>query len=245
MDSPSPSGRYQFKAVYTYLTALFVSALLSLRSDTGLVNYIAQDLAKLVIPISGTLFALALPAAQLGFGTIQQFFSELDRLVKSTTGAQVDTLIRLLNIEINNYEQIFDEVKLVVHFSLASLLVGLATIFVPAEGRPHVTFFYLGDFLACLSASFLAAAAYRLIPVLRASSDLSRIRTAVSALEHHDDQNGSTVAGSAGSACPPIHVVDGSLAHTEAPASKNAIKTPQDSPTTNQGLPIVGPSSSG
>lgn len=158
------------KAILHWPSVLFVvclSALASTKSSYGFLDFKAKELIALIFPISGTIVALALPAAQLSMELVARAVKDGIKLL--TEAADVDDHIEYVRSEALKYRENLEPAWRAVVYALVSFLVsviGSLGLFPGTE---------LADITATLSLGLLVVSAIWFYPTVKFAFNLEGI----------------------------------------------------------------------
>jgi len=167
----TPTG--QARLLPTCILVLLVTLALAIRVPTGLLAYKSDAVLTIVVPIAGTLVALALPAAQLAQSVMEAFLSSAQELIKGSR--PIPAVADYLHDAAIERKRELAGVRCVIVFSVASLLAGLFGLLGPVTpGESPSGNFALRDFIASFSMTALVASILWLIPVVRSSFSFAK-----------------------------------------------------------------------
>lgn len=145
----------------------------AVRLESGVLAYKSDAVLAMVVPIAGTLVALALPAAQLGQSVMEGFLGSAQDLIKG--GRPVPAVASFLEKVAIERRRDLESIRSVIIFSVASLLIGLLGIFgLLGSGGQWLPWIAARDVLACLATTSLVAAIAWLLPVVWWSFDFTK-----------------------------------------------------------------------
>lgn len=154
------------------IATVIVAIALASSSPYGIFTYSSKDVIALVLPMAGTLVALALPAAQLAQSTLENFLSTAEGLLLQNK--PIPDVRNYLTGVAKQYRRDLQATRCVVLFGLASFLVAIAGAFgflSHVQLREWVT---VPDLLASIAAALLVAAVLWFIPVVRSAFSFSK-----------------------------------------------------------------------
>ena len=164
-------GRARFLPTCILIAA--AALLAAVRLPSGVLAYKSEAVLALVVPIAGTLVALALPAAQLGQSVMEAFLSSAQDLIKG--GRSVPAVADYLGKVAIERRRDLESIRCVIVFSIASLLLGLLGVFgLMSSGESIYPWLTARDLLASLATTSLVAAVAWLLPVVWSSFDFTK-----------------------------------------------------------------------
>lgn len=167
--------------VWPTLVGVFTTAaLMSIRTQDGFLTYKSNEVLALVVPIAGTIVALALPAAQLAQSVMESFLSTGNDLVKARR--PLGEVATFLKSKAQERRRDLGAMRCVVLYGLASLLVALCGVvgfFTQTQVGEH---FVISDFIASLATTLLVASVLWFLPVVRTSFNFDRAEAFASAI---------------------------------------------------------------
>lgn len=170
----------QTKVWPTLVAVTMTAALMSIRVQDGFLTYKSNEVLALVVPIAGTIVALALPAAQLAQSVMESFLSTGNDLVKARR--PLGDVATFLKSKAQERRRDLGAMRCVVLYSLVSLLVGFCGVvglFAQTQLGEHVA---VRDFIASLATTLLAASVLWFLPVVRTSFNFDRAEAFATAL---------------------------------------------------------------
>lgn len=166
------------RALPTFGIVLLVAVCSAMRTKFGFLTYSDKDALAVVVPIAGTIVALALPAAQLAQSVTTDILANAQGLIK--TNRSLKDVRGFIEYRANMRRKDLEAMKYVVYYSLASLLSGLAGLF-GAFSQSIILFRNLPvpDFFTCLSATCLVTSVLWFLPVIRSSFNLESVNKVI------------------------------------------------------------------
>lgn len=171
------SGEARF--VPTTLAVLVTGTLSAISSPWGFLQYTSKDILTVMLPISGTVLALALPAAQLAQSVVENFISSAAALSKKP----IADLVKFLKVLAEQRRRGLSSMYCVIVYALCSFLLGSVDFFVTRSDFALPGLINLSDWLACVSVGFLIASVLWFLPVMRSSFDTKKIDELIRMLE--------------------------------------------------------------
>jgi hypothetical protein len=165
--------------VPTTLAVLVAGTVSAISSPWGFLQYTSKDILTVMVPISGTVLALALPAAQLAQSVVENFLSSAGELSKNPIADVVQFLKGLAEQRRRDLSSMY----CVIVYSLCSFLLGTAGFFVMLSNFALPGVINLSDWLACASVGFLIASVLWFLPVMRSSFDTRKVDKLIRMLE--------------------------------------------------------------
>jgi hypothetical protein len=176
----SPDGRARYPA--TCVLVLVLTLCVSFRRPDGWLEYKSDAVLAILVPIAGTLVALALPAAQLGQSVIERLLSDAENLIRSDRPIHdiADYLEKFAHEQKRNLEAI----RCVIVYSVASFGVGLlGTLGLMGSVKLIDPSLAARDVLSSLSMSLLVVAVAWMLPVVWSSFNYSKAEQLVALLK--------------------------------------------------------------
>lgn len=163
----------QARLLPTWVLVLLATSVLAIRVPTGSLAYKSDVVLTIVVPIAGTLVALALPAAQLAQSVMEAFLSSAQELIKG--GRPIPAVVDYLSQAGIERKRDLAGIRCVIVFSVASLLAGLFGVLGPVTpGESPSASLVLRDLLASFATTSLVASVLWLMPVVRSSFSFSK-----------------------------------------------------------------------
>jgi hypothetical protein len=172
MPSPLFSATGHARAVPTCLVVIVAAVLASVRTPGGMLAYKSSEVLAIVLPVAGTIVALALPAAQLAQSVMESFLSNAQELVKGNR--PISGIVTFLSEVAAERRRDLEAMKWVVYFGLISFLAGLCGLlgaFSQAQIGENLA---VRDLIACLATGFLVASVLWFLPVVRSSFNFAK-----------------------------------------------------------------------
>jgi hypothetical protein len=156
-------GRARF--IPTCLAVLIAATLASIPSSWGFIQYQSKELLMVMVPIAGTVLALALPAAQLAQSVVENFLSRVAELSKKP----VEDLVAVFSQLAVQRRKDLASMYCVIVYSLCSFLLGAAGLLGAWSELKVGGVMSARDWVACTSIGFLIASVLWFLPVVRSS----------------------------------------------------------------------------
>ncbi|WP_143787698.1 hypothetical protein [Paraburkholderia phenazinium] len=166
------------RALPIFGIVLLVAICSAMRTKFGFLTYSDKDALAVVVPIAGTIVALALPAAQLAQSVTTDILANAQGLIK--TNRPLKDVRGFLEYRANMRRADLEAMKYVIYYSLASLLSGLAGLF-GTFSQSMILFGNLPvpDFFTCFSATCLITSVLWFLPVIQSSFNLEAINKVI------------------------------------------------------------------
>jgi hypothetical protein len=152
--------RYWPTAVVACTTPFVVSA----KSQYGVLTYKSSDVIALVLPIAGTIVALALPAAQLAQAALVDFLATANNLVAAKQ--PIPEVYEYLSKRATKQRRDLQATRCVVIYGLASFLVAIVGCLGFLNDVRFGDRLGCRDFIACFSVILLVVAVLWFVPVV-------------------------------------------------------------------------------
>jgi hypothetical protein len=165
----------------TAVVVVAVAALAAVSSPLHFLHFEADKLLAIVVPVAGTLVALALPAAQLAEASVQRTLQGALQLVRAKR--PLPTVVRHLRATVAERREVAAALRCVMVCAVVSFLIGLCGVLGVFADRQLAANLRVPDFIATLSTGFLVAAVLWLLPVLKASFSFEQADRLVEMLE--------------------------------------------------------------
>lgn len=169
---------------------------LALRHPEWPIAYSSKEALALVVPIAGTIVALALPAAQLASSVMERFLTSAEKLIK--TGRPIAGVVNYLSDLARSGKRDMAAMRRVVELALLSLLVGLVGVVGLAGQLQLLPVLAFGDLVTGLSIALLVASVMWFLPVVRSSFDFSKADRLIDLLRRAPPVPASGAAEAAG-----------------------------------------------
>jgi hypothetical protein len=186
MDDKAPRPNFAYfdngKARYwpTCAAVIVFAVASATKSSYGILVYEGGNVTNLILPIAGTVVALALPAAQLAQSSVQNFMLAADDLLRAPTN--LSGLRAHLIGTADEYRRSLEALRCVIHYSVLSFLFALIGALAPFGKRGISPNLAVADLIAMLATGFLVAAVLWFLPVIRSSFDFSKIERIIARL---------------------------------------------------------------
>jgi hypothetical protein len=165
------SGRARLSL--TFILVVLAAIPIAIRVPEGLFAYKSDGVLAIIVPIAGTLVALALPAAQLAQSVMESFLSSAQELIKG--GRAVHAVADFLGKVAVERRRDLEGIRCVIVFSVVSFLLGLFGTFNPGSpSEPFVGSIVARDLLASLATTSLVASVAWLMPVVWSSFNFAK-----------------------------------------------------------------------
>lgn len=165
-----------------FILGVVVGVVMATRTPMGFLNIKSDAVLAIVVPIAGTIVALALPAAQLAQSVMQSILSTANDLLQ-TSKSRAD-IADYLGRVVRRKRCDLSAMRSVVLFSFASLIVGLLGV-IGTFSHLHTEFLAVKDVYATLSTTFLVISVLWFLPVVRSSFDISQADNLVELLREN------------------------------------------------------------
>jgi hypothetical protein len=215
------SGKAHFMP--TCAAVLVAATLASIPSPWGFMQYQSKELLTVMVPIAGTVLALALPAAQLAQSVVENFLSRVAELSKKPVEDLVAVFSRLAVQRRKDLASMY----CVIVYSLCSFLFGAAGLLGMGSDLRVEGIISARDWIACASIGFLTASVLWFLPVVRSSFNTHLIDKILEMLQE---------ATEAPAGVPPReHTVAASAAQDHGKAPQEHAHAPRQGGSADQG----------
>jgi hypothetical protein len=176
------------------MLVLVFTIITSMRVSDRFFSFDSSKLIDLVLPVAGTIVALALPAAQLAQSVLDRFLATAEELIKA--GDPIGAIHSHLVKEADSHRRLLGATRFMVQYGLASFLIALTGALGIAKGKRLGPAFDLADVTAALAAGLLLAAVLWFLPVMKLAFDFSSGERLLELLSKHKPQAADAVASS-------------------------------------------------
>jgi hypothetical protein len=181
--------------------------LLALRDTKWPIAFSSEQALAVVVPIAGTIVALALPAAQLASSVMERFLTSAEKLIKADR--PIAGVVNYLSDVARTGKRDMAAMRRVVELALLSFLVGLVGVVGMAGQLQLLPVLAFRDLVAGLSIALLAASVLWFVPVMRSSFDFSKADRLIDLLRRATPAPTSGASAAAGAVPAPAPPADG------------------------------------
>ncbi|MNJ51322.1 hypothetical protein D3C77_466220 [compost metagenome] len=157
------------RALLSTVAVIVVATLTVMPSRYGFLDLNLDPVLVVLVPVAGTIIALALPAAQLAYSTKAELLKVVETLVKANEGSS--EIANYLDRQVVKYKMVLSPMRLIVVYSIASFLVGLLGMLKIFVAYPLWMQISISELIASLSVWFLVASLLWFIPLLQSAVD--------------------------------------------------------------------------
>ena len=178
------------RPVPTGIIVIAAAFLAAARVKGGFLSYESDKVIAIVVPVAGTIVALALPAAQLAQSVLESFLTNAQELIKS--GDPIHGIVKFLTNLANDRRRNLEAMKMVVYFGLASFLIGMVGVLGAFHPEKISDSMAVRDVIACLSSAFLIASVLWFLPVVESSFNFGKADELIVLLKKTPDPAGKS-----------------------------------------------------
>ncbi len=178
------------RPVPTGIIVIAAAFLAAARVKGGFLSYESDKVIAIVVPVAGTIVALALPAAQLAQSVLESFLTNAQELIKS--GDPIHGIVKFLTNLANDRRRNLEAMKMVVYFGLASFLIGMVGVLGAFHPEKISDSMAVRDVIACLSSAFLIASVLWFLPVVKSSFNFRKANELIDLLKKTPESAGKS-----------------------------------------------------
>ena len=156
----------------TVLVGVVAPVVMATNSAYGVFTYSSKEVTALTLPIAGTLVALALPAAQLAQGALNDFLSTAEELI--VADEPIPDVHNYLAKNLAQVRVVLQGTRCVVIYGIISFFLGMLGALGFLNDMEVITALLARNLIACASVVFLIIAVLWFIPVVISAFDFSR-----------------------------------------------------------------------